>query len=182
MKKIIASILTAVTLMTVVACSSGSVNQKEIKESDTLKNGSSKELTMYIMDYDTTAKNAVEKFNNTHKNVQIKIKSFAMTAVDDLRSKLMYGLNNNQGPDIILCEQSLLPNLSVFLGKGSFCDLNTLINSDKSFKQSDYFEKVLEYGMYKGQRYVIPLSFKIGSLYTTKDILDRKSTRLNSSH
>lgn len=139
MKKYLAFALIVILIISSVACSSSKPSgDGNIKEGD-LQNGSSKELSIYIFDYDTVAQKAVEKFNKDHRNVQIKATKVPSSS-DELRSKLMYGLNNGKGPDIILCGEDTLPNLSVYFGKGSFVDMNSLIDADKSFKWADCFE------------------------------------------
>ena len=170
MKRVLAFILILLMLVTSVSCSLGPGSQVSGEKKDALNSGGSKELTMYVLDYDTAAQNAVEKFNQTHKNVQIKSKQLT---VNELGGKLMYELNSGDGADIIIGTQDTLPNLSVFFNKGSFYDLNTFMDNDKAFKKSDYFEKVFDYGVFKGKRCVLPLSFEIDSLYTTKDMFDK---------
>lgn len=162
-----------------VSCSSGSGINTDADQGESLVSGNSKELTMYVMDYDTTTKSAVDKFNASHKEVQIKAKSLLSYPADSLSSKLTYEFNNGKAPDIILCKQDTLPNLSVFFGKGCFCDLNTLIENDKTFRLEDYFQKILDYGMYNGKRYIMPLSFKLDVLFTTKDLLVKSDPQIN---
>lgn len=183
-RRAISFILAVLLLITAVSCSSSipSGSGGGSRESKGLEDGGSKELSMYYMDYDTTAKNAIDKFNETHKDVQIKAKSLLSYPADNLRSKLSYEFINGKGPDIILCEQDTLPNLSVFFGKGCFYDLNVLMDNDKSFKKKDYFQKLFDYGMYNGKRYVLPLSFKIDAMFTTKDILDKSGAGIDGTN
>ena len=181
-RRILSMVLAAAFLATTAACSTGSGKQASATGDESLKSGSSKELTMYVMDYDTTTKNAIDKFNASHNEVQIKAKSLLSYPADNLSSKLTYELNNGKAPDIILCEQDTLPNLSVFFGKGCFYDLNTLIENDKTFRLKDYFQKILDYGMYNGKRYIIPLSFKLDALFTTMDLLVKSGDQINETN
>ena len=167
-------LISAMLAVTAVSCSSGSVSEKAVTDqSDSLKSGSSKELTMYVASFDTTTQNAVKKFNESHNNVRIKTKSVSSLSQKDLGGKLMYEFNNGGGPDIILCGYETLPNLSVYFEKGAFYDLNTLIGNDKTFSKTKCFEKVLDFGIYKAKRYVIPLSFKIDAMFSTKAIIEK---------
>ena len=178
MKRLLAfGLLLAFTALCVSCSSSKSADTGNSTEG-TLISGSSKELSIYIFDYDTVAKNAVEKFNKDHRNVQIKATTVSSSS-DEPRSKLMYGLNNSKGPDIILCGEDTLPNLSVYFGKGCFTDMNNLIAEDKSFKWADYFEKAMDFGVFGGKRYVIPLSFTIDTMYTTKELLDKAGINID---
>lgn len=164
MRRLLSLVTAVIILATTISCSSDN----------------SKELSMYILDYDTVTKSAIDKFNEAHKDVQIKAKSLA--SVTEVQSKLMYEFNNGKDADIILCDGDTLPNLSVFFNKGSFYDLNTLIDNDKSFKKSDYFENVLDYGVFKYKRYVIPLSFKIEAMFTTKEILEKSNVEIDGKN
>jgi ABC-type glycerol-3-phosphate transport system substrate-binding protein len=62
------------------------------------------------------------------------------------------------GPDIIILDNEL--PISKLINQGAFCDLNDFISSDKSdnaLDLNDYNEDLLNTGVFKGKRYMMPM-------------------------
>jgi ABC-type glycerol-3-phosphate transport system substrate-binding protein len=52
-----------------------------------------------------------------------------------------------------------------------FCDLNDFTRSDPDFNLDDYNKAVLDSGVYKGKRYIMPLDYQSNILVTTKEAM-----------
>lgn len=63
--------------------------------------------------------------------------------------------------------------LQKYIDKGSFSELDDLYNNDKNINKDDYYSEIMNYGTYKGKRYLIPLSYTIDALFSTKSILEK---------
>ncbi|MCX8131361.1 MAG: extracellular solute-binding protein [Clostridia bacterium] len=168
-KKVIALCLALVMLAGITACSS-----------DDTGSGAS-QISIYVLEYDTNTKNAIKKFNSEHKDVQIKEKVFFNDQVKEFEDTLKSEIATGGGPDVIVANTFSIPNLSQYMDRGAFCDLKGLIDNDKSFKMSEYNEKVLSYGEYKGKRYLIPLFYNLSALFTTKDQMENNNVTLDIS-
>ena len=60
------------------------------------------------------------------------------------------------------------------LDSNVFDDLNRYIENDDTFKRSNYIEAVLDAGIYKGKRHLIPLSYYSPLLITASEILQEE--------
>ncbi len=161
-RRIVPFIITFVIVLIIVSCSTGEKKQGEAGAS----------LSIYLRDYDTNIKNAVYEFNKDNKNIEIKQTEFSSEQYTDYQERLKTELVSGNGPDIIYFKSYDLPELSKYMDKGMFYDLNSLIGKDKSFKLSDYNQKVIDCGIYKDKRYIIPLSYYMDAFVTTEQIID----------
>lgn len=81
-------------------------------------------------------------------------------------------ISSGEGSDIIIFSPNEYSDLKDLIQEGLLCDLNELIKKDKSFKLTDYNEKVMDCGAINGKRYFFPISFYIPALFTTKHAID----------
>jgi len=113
------------------------------------------------MDYDIVAQDAVRDFKAANENMNIEVKTFQASDYEEFYHSIKAGLQSGKGPDIILFDPYNFTELAKYMEKGFFADLNELIDKDKEFKLSDFNEKILESGVYKGKRFLIPTGYTI---------------------
>lgn len=75
----------------------------------------------------------------------------------------------------------MFPSLNRMFNSGAFYDLNKLIKKDNEFKLSDYNQTVLDSGIYNNKRYVLPISYKVPSIWTSKGILAKNNMDVDSN-
>lgn len=117
-------------------------------------------------------KEAMDEFNKNNKNVQIVSQGFE-TDFEAFGTKMTAELLAGEGPDILAFDTNIFPSIHRTVASGVFFDLDSLINTDKEFKLSDYNDKVMEAGIFKGKRYLVPLNYVIEVLTTTREKLVR---------
>lgn len=135
--------------------------------------------TIYLMDSDKVLLAAVDKYNKVNQNVKIEAKVFS--DVQEFKNKNSTELLAGNGPDIIVNRLDLLNNINKVMSNGVFYDINQLIAKDKDFKLSDYNEKILDYGVYGGKRYIIPINYINSGFLTTKEILVKNCIKLDEN-
>ncbi len=163
-KRLLIFILTAVLLLN-TACFSNK-NEK----------GSAK-LIINVMESDTFLRNAIKKFNSNHKDYIIKEKVYYNDQYEKYAEDMQTGLASGTGPDIVVTSPGKISMLSKYMDKGLFSELDSLFNNDKSIKQDDYFSNIMNYGIYKSKRYLVPLSYTIDALFTTGSSLEAKGIK-----
>ncbi len=138
------------------------------------KENKSSKLVINVMEYDNYLRNAIKTFNSNHTDCKIEEKLYYNDQYEKYSEDIQAGLLSNDGADIIVTSPIRIPMLSKYIEKGSFSELDDLYNDDKSINKDDYYGEIMNYGIYKGKRYLIPLSYTIDALFTTKSILDEK--------
>ena len=143
----------------------------------------SKQLTVYVNEYDLSTRNAVKEFNEKQKNCKIVEKVFSSDKEMEMASEAAAKFLSGTGPDLIVCKSYMFPNLSKYMEKEVFYDLSSQLKKDKDFEKSDYNQAVLDIGLYKGKQYVLPLDYRINNiLNTTDEILKKAGTELSKPY
>lgn len=137
------------------------------------ENKSSK-LVINVMEYDNYVRNAIKTFNSNHTDCKIEEKLYYSDQYKKYSEDIQAGLLSNDGADIIVTSPVRIPMLSKYIDKGFFSEMDDLYNEDKSINKDDYYGEIMNYGIYKGKRYLIPLSYTVDALFTTKSLLDEK--------
>jgi len=140
--------------------------------SDVNKKTASVKIKIDVMENDTFLRNAIKKFNSDHKDIIIEENIYFTDQYKKYTEDVQANLLSGTGSDIIVTSPVRMPMLSKYIENGFFYDLDDLFNNDKSINREEYFSQIMNYGTYKGERYLIPLSFTIDGLFTTKRILD----------
>lgn len=76
------------------------------------------------------------------------------------------------GPDLIFAHQSQFPDIFKTMSTGIFANLNNFIANDDEFNLYDYVQGVINGGILRGRRYIMPIEYSIPILTTTQEILD----------
>ena len=81
------------------------------------------------------------------------------------------GIADGSGPDIILT--TFLYDFYDLADDGAFLNLSHIMENDEEFDIGDFNENVINAGIYRGARYVMPLSYETNILLTDKKALER---------
>ncbi len=169
MKRFIISLLILAILLTCTSCQSTNTSKK-----------SNSDLSIYLIEFDLSTKQSVDKFNSARENHKISIKTFFADQTQDYQNTLLSELSNGTGPDIIVLYSSYMTNLAKFLSLDAFYDINELIGQDKTFKIEDYDNRILNCGVKDGKRYFIPLSYTLDALFSTDEILKEHNLNIDN--
>ncbi len=132
------------------------------------------------MDYDTKIQNALSKFREKYKDVDVNDDIFHND--DDYKTKVTMDILSGEGPDVIFLRHRWFESVNKFLLSGALCDLNEFIKKDKDFKMSDYNENILNSFEQDGKRLIIPLNYTVNMLITSKEALRRNNIKIDLSN
>lgn len=144
-----------------------------------------KVLKIYYVDWGVSAdleyvKHVINKYKSKYKDVRLDETVF--TKESDLSTRLTTDLLAGEGPDVILFKPDTINSLHKVMENGIFAELDPLIEADGEFNLSDYYEKVLDYGIYKGKRYFIPIDYYMPVFITTEGILEKNNIKIDESN
>lgn len=119
----------------------------------------------------------IEKYNKyctSKKDESYKIKTIEFESEDDIYLKMSTELMVGKGPDIISLSQRL--PFEKLIDNGTFANINDLTvkdESDDKLNFSDYNSVIMESGIYKGGRYIIPLFYCPDIVFTSDELLKK---------
>jgi ABC-type glycerol-3-phosphate transport system substrate-binding protein len=76
------------------------------------------------------------------------------------------------GPDLVVVHKDTFPDIRRTMDSGVFLDLTSFAEQDAEFDMSVLNEAVMDAGVYKGKRYLMPYSYYIPSLFGIQSKLD----------
>jgi ABC-type glycerol-3-phosphate transport system substrate-binding protein len=76
------------------------------------------------------------------------------------------------GPDILFPALMFGTDMFKMADAGAFLDLNELIKQDELFDLNDYVRAVLDGGIYRGNRYIMPFSYNVNVMLSTPSKLN----------
>ncbi|MCL2813506.1 MAG: extracellular solute-binding protein [Oscillospiraceae bacterium] len=112
---------------------------------------------------------AVKVFKRIYPDVEIEIRDFE--DYWEYAALLQTEIPAGGGPDLHFSDTYDFPDMYKVMDSDAFYDLNNLIENDKAFDLDDYNKIVLDAGVYKGKRYIMPLTYMTNSIVTTKEAL-----------
>lgn len=115
-------------------------------------------------------KAALELFRKRYPEVDVRVETFG--DYDEFEARLRTEIPAGRGPDMIYSFYStLLPDIYKAMASGMLSDLGGFMAKDPDFRRSDYAEGVLDSGMLQERQYIIPTSYNMPILFTTREIL-----------
>ncbi|MHB1154617.1 MAG: hypothetical protein ACYCWE_21470 [Eubacteriales bacterium] len=127
-------------------------------------------------------KSAINFFKVNNNAVEVEYKEFIFDStfnVDSFREMLMGEVLAGQGPDLIIGEKYLFDDIYKVMDSGVFFDLNETINTDPDFNLSLYTKAVMDSGIYKGRRYIMPIDYRMATLVTINEELEQEGINFN---
>jgi len=122
---------------------------------------------------------ALNIFREKYPDVKIEHRSFDnedfMASINEYTKTLRTELAAGKGPDLIISSGSEFDDVYKSMDSGIFLELDPFLENDDEFIMDDYVKAVLDSGVYKGKRYIMPLEYKVPVMLTTKEILDAES-------
>ncbi len=129
------------------------------------------------------------RYQEEHENVTIEVEFLSTDSelrknqVDRLRTEILAG----KGPDIFLmsstCQtydgsyyrkefEDLFPDVALAMRNGVFCDIRTLYDADEALGKEALDAAVMDAGVVRGARYVLPLRYNFPMVLADREALD----------
>jgi ABC-type glycerol-3-phosphate transport system substrate-binding protein len=159
--------------------SSVSCSQQQVKK--VAEKSEQPVLKIYLKIYDSVISSAIKKYNDEHIGV-LKIEDTVIRDNNEFQSKMTTELLAGEGPDIIRIDTNLFQSIHKIVSTGIFCDLNKVNAQSKVLNIDDYYEKVMDRGVFDGKRYLIPIGYDIPTFFTTKEMLKKFDIQLDKSN
>jgi ABC-type glycerol-3-phosphate transport system substrate-binding protein len=120
---------------------------------------------------------AIIIFKSTYPDVKVEVRDFENN-IEGYRTFIQTELPAGKGPDLLL--KIDVSDVYKTMDADIFADLNDFIMNDPEFNFDDYNRIVLDSGVYKGKRYVMPLSYYTNVIFTTEEILESEGIKQES--
>ncbi|MCL2747153.1 MAG: extracellular solute-binding protein [Oscillospiraceae bacterium] len=134
------------------------------------------ELVLYLPGYqflDPGFMAAVKAFENTYPGVKVTVEVIGApdrVPEGDYQTRINTEAMAGTGPDVFLT--SYFFDMYETMELGAYLNLEPIIAEDEDFALEDYNGTVMDAGVYKGGRYIIPLKYYLPILLTEQGILD----------
>ncbi|MDO4302019.1 MAG: ABC transporter substrate-binding protein [Clostridia bacterium] len=115
-------------------------------------------ITVYYIDGCSQLTRAMDNYEN---NTGIKLNKVAFENSEDIQAKI-----NTDEADVYLLRNGYT-DIQKLMASGKLEPLNGYINNDESFNAENYFNGVMDCGIYSGENYILPFGFTLNSFYTT---------------
>lgn len=172
--KSVLSVVLFIGNCTLIGCSSeNSKNPLEVE---------SEFLVLYkpLGSYGVYFDNAVAAYQKSYPDVNVQVQEFGTATSDpnafqqnynDLKDTLTTELAAGKGPDVVMWSNEL-DDPYKSMESGIFDDLNSYISEDLGFDLSEYSETIMDAGVYKNKRYIIPLEYRVPLYMSTEELLE----------
>jgi multiple sugar transport system substrate-binding protein len=101
----------------------------------------------------------VNLYRQKYPNVNLIVETPGATDFTAYTTRLTTELAAGKGPDILFPGEMLMADINSLADNGTFLDLNEFIEQDENFDLDDYVRGVLDSGLFRGKRYIIPRNF-----------------------
>ncbi len=112
---------------------------------------------------------AIRLFEEMYPGVEVDLQ---VTKDSECRQKIRTEVAAGKGPDMFLAAGEDFPDIYKTMSTGILEDLNPYIQKDNSFNMSEYNEGVMQGGVFRGSRYILPAAYQFPVLLTSKEILE----------
>ena len=127
-------------------------------------------LTIYGYSfYDDTLRRALDLFQRRYPDVKI---DYQLLGEDEYMTRLRAEIPAGQGPDVLIGNSSVLPDIYKTMSTGIFTDCAPYMANDPEYCPEDYYDGVVKGGAMFGKQYLFPITFGIGCLLTTRNLLE----------
>jgi len=126
-------------------------------------------LVLYSAGLNTTTINhAVEIFKKLYPEVNV---DWHRLGEDEFVTKIRAEIPAGKGPDLLYASGSDFSDVYKTMSTGVFEDLNPYIANDPDFHLDDYITGIMDAGLYRGSRYILPVSHRSQPYVTTEEAL-----------
>lgn len=131
------------------------------------------QLHLYLAPYDNLwLGETIARYQELYPEVEVVIEDHSTeeygAGVEAIRAELMAG----RGPDLIFRPEYYFDDVEKAMTTGVFAELDPLFEADPDFRREDFYGDVMSAGVYRGRQYVMPLTFNLPLLLTSREALE----------
>jgi ABC-type glycerol-3-phosphate transport system substrate-binding protein len=122
------------------------------------------DLVIWIPPFSGWMDTVIDAYKEMYPNVNVITEEFGFEEFgwDGYATQLSTALMAGRGSDVIFpCRMFGAVNIYKMADAGAFMDLNELVEQDEDFNLDDYIKPVLDSGIYRGKRYIMPYSYLV---------------------
>lgn len=142
-----------------------------------------KSITIAYVDYKSTWNEnntfyltaLLTEFSCKHPNIPISPITF--DSQDSFLSWIVAELTTGKGPDVLLLDNFSTINWNKMAINHQLTDLSQYMSVDNAFHRENYFSAALNAGVLEEKQYVLPLSFKCSSFFSSERKLCRNANK-----
>jgi multiple sugar transport system substrate-binding protein len=106
----------------------------------------------------------IDRFRNLYPDVNLVVEKIVtpISQTDSFTAytaRLTTEIAAGKGPDVFLPSVMRYTDLHKMANAGAFLDFNKIIEQDKSFNLDDYIKPILDGGIYRGRRFIMPFEY-----------------------
>lgn len=123
-------------------------------------------------------KTMLEEYQRENE-VELDIEYFDYS--DDLDAQLVRDLKNGTLPDLIIENSINYNDAYALLDADILLDLSSYVEEDGLYDNDEYYNEVLRAGQYQGQQMILPLSFNMSTIMSSKESLSQYNIDLSEA-
>lgn len=153
-----------------------------MKDSSTVNNANIKannELEIYLIDGNNIQRRLIERYKKEYPNVTVKEVLF--DTYEEYSNRLNTELLAGKGPDIIFVQNTGLKRLNKLMESNIFFDINELIKQDSQFNINDYNSIVMNCGVYKDKRIIMPFNYSLETNLIVNSSFEQYGVKINGN-
>ena len=120
---------------------------------------------------------AVERFKEEYPGIQV---DYQILGDDEYQTRLRAEIPAGKGPDVLIGDDVLLPDIYKTMSTGILSDLGGFMAKDEEFDSKDYYEGVIKGGRMFGKQFLLPLACNVKCFVTTIELLEKNGLDLNT--
>ncbi|MBR4894871.1 MAG: carbohydrate ABC transporter substrate-binding protein [Clostridia bacterium] len=137
-------------------------------------------LTVYGYSFISNAlSHAVEIFRSLYPDVKV---DYQLLSQDEYDTRIRAEIPAGRGPDVLLGDVAVLPDIYKTMSTGVFTDLGGFMAKDEEYNPDDYYDSVMKGGVLFGCQYLLPVTFGVNCVMTTQELLDENGISTDSLH
>lgn len=128
------------------------------------------QLLLYTDDHlNTELGEAVRIFEEQYSEITVDCQ---VLGEEEFRLRVRAEVAAGKGPDLIYANSTVFPDVYKTVSTGIFLDLNPYMASDPDFSPDEYNTAVMEGGVFRGCRVLVPVEYEIPLVLTTAECLE----------
>ncbi len=166
-------------MLTLSACQS-----KNSEETRDMHGQGENTLKVYINNESPSDSSIIYKAINMfkEKNSEVEFIINNIESFDGYSKRLSTELMAGEGPDVLLINNYIDLPLHKIMNSEALLNLNEFIKDDKLFDNDDYNKVVMDSGVYKGKRFLLPISYRVSAFITTESLLSNNDFQIRTDN
>jgi ABC-type glycerol-3-phosphate transport system substrate-binding protein len=152
----------------------------EERQAEINKPKTGKEVKLYYVKFMEYIPGSIEEYNKKYKSEDIigELYSSYQEMITKTETELMAG----GGPGLVLLDMNAFNSIRKVVSTGALSELDSFEKTDSSYKAADYYQNILNAGVFDGKRYFYPLFYNYRPFETSLEALKRNDINIDYSN